>query len=98
MPGSSAPRILSVDRGIWAVVADAPLERFSGERFQEELQDIEAVSRLALAHASMVEFFFQRTPVIPLKLLTLFSTDERARRQLAGRGSAVRGLFARLRG
>lgn len=98
MPGAGPPRVLPVDRGIWAIVADAPLDRFSGEQFQADLQDIEAVSRHALAHASMVEFFFQRVPVIPLKLFTLFSQDERARTRLAGRGSTVRTLFARLRG
>jgi hypothetical protein len=98
MPGGGAPRVLPIDRGIWAIVADAPLDRFSGEEFQQELQDIEAVSRHALAHASVIEFFFQRAPVIPLKLFTLFSQDDRARRHLAGRGSKVRTLFARLRG
>jgi hypothetical protein len=98
MPGGGRPRVLPIGRGIWAIVADAPLERFSGEQFQRELQDIEGVSRLALAHASMIEFFFQRSPVIPLKLFTLFSQDDRARRHLAGRGSKVRTLFARLRG
>ena len=98
IPAGGPPRVLPVDRGIWAIVADAPLERFSGEPFQQELQDIEAVSRYALAHAGMIEFFFQRAPVIPLKLFTLFSQDERARRQLAGRGSSVRTLFGRLRG
>jgi hypothetical protein len=98
MPGSGPARLLAVDRGIWAVVADAPLDRFSGDQLQQELQDIEAVSRHALAHASMIEFFFQHAPVIPIKLFTLFSQDERARRHLAGRGSKVRTMFARLRG
>jgi hypothetical protein len=98
MPGSGPPRVLPVNGHIWAIVADAPLDRFSGEVFQQELQDIEAVSRHALAHASMIEFFFQRHVVIPLKLFTLFSQDDRARRQLAGRGTTLRGLFAALRG
>ena len=98
MPGAGRPRTLAVDRGVWAVVADAPLDRFSGDLLQQELQDIEAVSRHALAHASMIEFFFQRSSVIPVKLFTLFSQDERARRHLAGRGSKVRKMFERLRG
>jgi hypothetical protein len=98
IPGCGPPRALSVGRDIWAIVADAPLEHFSGERFQQELQDLEAISRHALAHASMVEYCFERAPVIPLKLFTLFSRDERARRQLAARGARLRTLFARLRG
>jgi hypothetical protein len=98
VPGAGAPRVLSVDRGLWAAVADAPLDRFSSERLQEDLQDLETVSRHALAHASVVEFFFRKAPVIPLQLFTLFSEDERARQQLASRGPALRKLFARLRG
>jgi gas vesicle protein GvpL/GvpF len=98
IPGGGAPRALAVDRGLWAIVADAPLDRFSGEQLQQELQDVEAVSRHALAHASIVEFFFQRGTVIPLKLFTLFSQDERARRQLAKRKTQLRRLFAELRG
>jgi hypothetical protein len=98
IPGAGPARVLPVDRGIWAVVADAPLERFSDEQLQLELQDLEAVSRYALAHAAVIEFFFQKAPVIPLKLFTLFSRDERARVQLAGRGSTVRNLFSKVRG
>src|SRR5438132_3139974 len=98
VPGASPVRALEIDRGLWAIVADAPLDRFSGEALQQELQDLEALSRHALAHASIVEFFFHRAPVIPLKLFTLFSEDERARRQLRGRAPQLRRLFVRLRG
>jgi hypothetical protein len=98
VPGAGPPRALAVDRGLWAIVADAPLDRFSGDQLRQELQDLEAVSRHALAHASIVEFFFQRGPVIPLKLFTLFSQDERAQRHLAGRKTQLRRLFAELRG
>jgi hypothetical protein len=98
VPGAGPPRILALDRGLWAVVADAPLERFSSERLEHDLQDLEAVARHALAHASIVEFFFRRAPVIPLQLFTLFSQDERARRYLVDRSARLRKLFARLRG
>jgi hypothetical protein len=83
---------------MWAVVADAPLDRFSEEQLQKDLQDLEAVSRHALAHASIVEFFFRRSPVIPLKLFTLFSSDDRAREHLLGRRTRLQKLFAELRG
>lgn len=98
IPGAGAPRVIPVDRGMWAVVADAPLDRFSGEQLQKDLQDLEAVSRHALAHASVVEFFFRRSPVIPLKLFTLFSADARAREHLLTRHARLQRLFAELRG
>ena len=98
VPGAGAPRILAIDRDVWAVVADAPLERFTGDALQNDLQDIEAVSRHALAHASVIEFFFRRVPVIPLKLFTLFSSDEKTREDVRRRLPALRRLFAALRG
>jgi hypothetical protein len=98
VPGAGPARLIPIDPGVWAVVADAPLDRFSEERLKADLQDLEAVSRHALAHASVIEFFFRRSPVIPLKMLTLFSADDRLREHLAGRRPKLRRLFAELRG
>lgn len=98
VPGAGAPRLISIDRHVWAVVADAPLARFGSEQLQNEFQDVEAISRHALAHAAVIQFFFRRAPVIPLKLFTLFSTDDRARAHLQSRGPRLRKLLAELRG
>lgn len=98
VPGAGAPRLIPIDHGVWAVVADAPLERFSGERLEDDLQDVEAISRHAVAHASVIEFFFRRAPVIPLKLFTLFSTDKRVLEHLQSRHARLVRLFATLGG
>lgn len=98
VPGAGVPRLLSIDRDVWAVVADAPLARFAGDALREELQDVETISRHALAHASVIEFFFRRAPVIPLKLFTLFSSDEKAQTHVRSRLSRLRRMFATLRG
>ena len=98
MPGAGAPRLIAVDRDVWAVVADAPLERFGGEQLRDELRDVESISRHALAHASVVEFFFRRATVIPLKLFTLFSSDARVHQHLLRRRIRLRKLLAQLRG
>jgi Gas vesicle synthesis protein GvpL/GvpF len=98
VPGAGPPRLIPVDRDIWAVVADAPLDRFDAEQLQNEFQEVEAISRHALAHASVIEFFFRRAPVIPLKLFTLFSSDDRLREYLKGRSARLRKLFRQLRG
>ena len=98
VPGAGAPRLLAIDRDIWAVVADAPLDRFAAEVLQQELQDVEAISRHALAHAAVIEFFFRRAAVIPLKLFTLFSSDETARGHVRGRLPALKRMFGALRG
>ena len=98
VPGAGRPRLLAIDRGIWAVVADAPLERFTGEQLQQDMQDVEALSRHAVAHAAVIEFFFRRAAVIPLKLFTLFSTEEKVLAHVRGQLATLRRLFAALRG
>lgn len=98
IPGAGPSRLIRIDHDLWAVVADAPLARFSGDQLQEDLQDVEAISRHAVAHAAVIEFFFKRAPVIPLKLFTLFSADDRLHEHLQSRGPRLRKLFAELRG
>ena len=98
LPGAGPLRLIPVDRDIWAVAADAPLDRFGPQELEKSLQDVEAISRHALAHASIVEFFFRRAPVIPLKVFTLFSSDDRVREDLKSRATSLRRLFDRLRG
>ena len=98
VPGAGLPRLLAIDRDVWAVVADAPLERFTGEALQQEMQDVESISRHAFAHASVIEFFFRRAPVIPLKLFTLFSSEEKARAHVRSRLAPLKRMFAALRG
>jgi Gas vesicle synthesis protein GvpL/GvpF len=98
VPGAGVPRLIPIDDEIWAVVADAPLARFGGEGLRNDLQDVESISRHALAHAAVVEFFFRRSPVIPLKLFTLFSADARVQQHLMSRRARLRTLFAQLRG
>jgi len=98
VPGTGDLRVLPIDRDIWAVVADAPLDRFAGDQLQKDLQDVEAVARHALAHATVVEFFFRRASVIPLKLFTLFSSDDVARAQFRARLARLRRLLSTLRG
>jgi Gas vesicle synthesis protein GvpL/GvpF len=98
IPGAGAPRLIAIDRDVWAVVSDAPLERFTGEQLQQEMQDVEAISRHAVAHDAVIEFFFRSTPVIPLKLFTLFSSDEKVYAHVRAELTALKRMFAALRG
>lgn len=98
VPGAGALRVLQIDRAIWAAVADAPLEHFAGDALQQEMQDVEGISRHAFAHASVIEFFFRRSPVIPLKLFTLFSSDERVSSHVTSRLPTLKRMFATLAG
>ena len=78
LPGLGAPRALAVGEGLWLVAAGAPLPEFSGERIEERLADLDWVSACALAHEAVVEHFRDAPALLPLKLFTLFASDERA--------------------
>jgi hypothetical protein len=78
LPGLGKPRALEVAPGLWLVAASAPLPEFSSEQIEERLTDLDWVSICALAHEAMVEHFRDAPALLPLKLFTLFASDERA--------------------
>ena len=98
VPGAGSLRLLAIDREIWAAVADAPLEHFAGDALQQEMQEVEGISRHAFAHAAVIEFFFRRSTVIPLKLFTLFSSDDKVAAHVQSRLATLKRMFALLRG
>ena len=90
LPGAGRVRLLPVADGLFAVVADVPLPRYGEATINRQLSNLDWVSRAAVAHESVVEHFSRAAAVLPMKLFTIFSSDERAlayltaeRRQLA---------------
>jgi gas vesicle protein GvpL/GvpF len=93
LPGLESPRTLAVDEDLWVVVASAPLPDFGSGRIEERLTDLDWVSACALAHEAVIEHFRDAPALLPLKLLTLFSSDERALAHLReSRETLDRGL------
>lgn len=78
LPGCSPPRAVPVDDRLWLVVAGAPLPEFAGESLQERLSDLSWVSDCALAHEAIIEHCGDSEAILPMKLFTLFSSNERA--------------------
>jgi gas vesicle protein GvpL/GvpF len=78
LPGLGPLRALDVGARLWVVAATAPLPEFGGERIEERLADLDWVSACALAHEAVVEHFRDAPALLPMKLFTLFASDERA--------------------
>jgi len=78
LPGTGRVRLLDVDRGLFAVVADAPLKLYGEAAIARGLSDLAWVSRAAVAHEGVVESFIDADAVLPMKLFTIFSSDDRA--------------------
>jgi len=96
LPGAGLPRAIDVGAGLWLVAAAAPLERYSAETIDARLADLDWVSRCALAHDAVVEHVARHHPVIPMKLFTLFTSDERAVAHVARTRRKLDRLFARV--
>ncbi|HEX2642640.1 MAG TPA: GvpL/GvpF family gas vesicle protein [Thermoanaerobaculia bacterium] len=105
LPGVSAVRLLEVRKsggdgkdGLWLAVADAPLPDYAAEAIEGRLQDLSWVSDRALAHEAVIEFFLGRATVLPMKLFTLFSSEEKAQRDLAADVARLHRVLDRVEG
>jgi hypothetical protein len=94
LPGFGRARALEVDRGLFAIVADAPARQYGEAAINKKLTSLDWVSRAATAHNRVVEYFIDADAILPMKLLTLFANDARALENLRGErtrlSSAVR--------
>ena len=76
---------------LWLAVSEAPLARYSEDAINQRLSDLDWVSRAAIAHEAVVESFSDQPAVVPMKLLTIFTSDARALEHLqADRGRVDR--------
>ena len=78
LPGMGPVRLLDAEGGLFVVVADAPLNRYGEAAINRGLADLDWVSRAAVAHEAVVESFTEETAVLPMKLFTIFTSDDRA--------------------
>lgn len=78
LDGAGAPRLLDAGDGYHLVVATAPLALYDASSIDARLRDIDWVGGRAAEHEAVVEHAAGLGTVVPMKLFTLFSTDERA--------------------
>ena len=100
LPGATPAVATSLAERLWIVHADVPLDAYGSGPLEVALKDLDWVSRIALAHESVVEHFtaLPGTTVIPMKLFTMFSSAGRAVLEMRGRARELKQVFARLQG
>lgn len=96
LPGAGPVRLLDVDQGLFMAVADLPLDRYSESAISAGLANLDWVSRVAVAHEKVVESFIDSTAVLPMKLFTIFTTDERALAHVGAQRARIAGLVTRV--
>jgi hypothetical protein len=100
VPEAGAPLVRKLGTRLWIVIADVPLRHYGGDALEASLRDLEWVSRVALAHESVVEHFVKQrgAAVIPMKLFTMFSSAERAVTEMKARRAELTRVFERITG
>jgi hypothetical protein len=96
LSGTGPVRLLDVRPGRYLVVADAPLSRYGEGAIRRGLSRLQWVSRAAMAHEAVVESFGAMPAVLPMKLFTLFTNDERALAHLRRDRARVESLLKRV--
>jgi hypothetical protein len=94
--GMGRVRLLEVDRGLWLVVADAPLDKYGEDAINRGLSDLDWVSRAAVAHESVVEAFIGAAAVVPMKLFTIFTSDARALEHISNDRTRIDAILKRV--
>jgi hypothetical protein len=76
-----------------ALVSPVPLSEFGEEQLKESLNDLPWLEDVARAHQRVVDAAFQHGPVVPLRLCTIYESDERVRELLVRDGKRFHELL-----
>ncbi len=95
--GGSAVRPLSA-AGLMAVVGSVTQSEFGETALRQNLEDLDWLERTARAHHEVIETVAKERPVVPMRLATVYSSDEAAAGMLRERAADLRQALTRLAG
>ena len=98
VPGASAVRLLDVSPGRHLAVADVNARDYGEEAVNARLSNLEWVSRVAIAHESVLEALAAKATVLPMKLFTIFTSDARAIADVQSNRARIDALVKRVGG
>ncbi|MFI5926104.1 GvpL/GvpF family gas vesicle protein [Micromonospora sp. NPDC051543] len=84
--------------GLVAVVSPAPLDEYGEEPLRHHLEDLAWLERAARAHHAVVDALARQGPVVPARLATVHTDDERVATSLAARRAELSATLIRLTG
>jgi len=92
--------IVPLADGLYLVTAAVPLEQYGPGKLDVMLSDLDQVGDIALAHEDVVEHFAQRNGaiVVPMKLFTMFSSVERAVKDINSKRASIDSAIEKIAG
>jgi hypothetical protein len=100
LPGASPLRVLGAGGSLWIVCAAVPLASYGPAVLETALRDLGWVGDIAVAHESVVEHFAAKkdVTVVPMKMFTMFSTDDRTVEEMRSRRRDILAVARRIAG
>ncbi len=100
IPDGDRPAVVALDGHVWLIVSQVPLAVYGPEKLDASLRDLDWVSKIAVAHESVVEHFTRAAgaAVIPMKLFTMFSSVDRAVSEMKARRAEITEVLKRIAG
>jgi hypothetical protein len=98
LPDAAPPRVVALGRERWLLAADAPATRFGEAALERGLRDAAWVSTCALAHERFIEHFLGAAALLPMKLFTVFSSEQAAVAAMQRGARRTSALLRRLAG
>jgi hypothetical protein len=96
IPGAAGIRVVAAGAGLWLIVSDVPAAEYGEDSLARGLQDLQWVGSRALAHEAVIERFLNARAVLPMKLFTLFTSDERALSHVTRNARRIERVLARV--
>src|ERR1035441_8001956 len=81
---------------IAAALSEVGLAEFCGESAEARLQDLAWLGPRVCRHEAVIEELMSRTPVLPARFATLFTSFDNVRQSVLAHQEAIAGFFARL--
>jgi hypothetical protein len=98
MPDGSRPRVVSLTENVSLVVADVPADTYSKDAIEARLKDLDWVARCGAAHHAVADQLAPKHTVVPFRLFTLFSSEDRALSTLGRMARRIDEALERVKG
>jgi len=96
VPGAQDTRAIAAGGGLWLIVGTVPADEYDEAAVAAGLQNLDWVGRRAMAHQAVIEHFLGARAVLPMQMLTLFTSDERALHYVERQRIAIANVIRRL--
>jgi hypothetical protein len=98
VPDAEAVRLLDAGGGLWLVAASVPRARYDEAALEAGLRDLDWVTECGVRHQAVVDHFLGADALVPMKLFTIFLSDERALAHVKRRRKTIDRVLARVAG